>query len=135
MRALLAALGAALVLGFGSSAGAAEPSAKPQPAASAAAPALTRADLEPWLDGFMPYALKRADIAGAVVVVVKDGQVVLAKGYGYADVARKKPVDPATTLFRPGSISKLFTWTATSTPISTSASRPGTASRSPCGRS
>jgi CubicO group peptidase (beta-lactamase class C family) len=113
MRALLAALGAALVLGLGSSGGAAEPPAKP-PAASAplAAPPLTKADLEPWLDGYFPYALKRADIAGAVVVVVKDGQVVLAKGYGYADVAKKTPVDPATTLFRPGSISKLFTWTA-----------------------
>ena len=34
----------------------------------------------------MPYALQRGDIAGAVVVVVKDGQVLLQKGYGYADV-------------------------------------------------
>lgn len=75
-------------------------------------PSLTREDLEPWLDGFMPFALARSDIAGAVVVVVKDGQVLLQKGYGFADVARRKRVDPATTLFRPGSTSKLFTWTA-----------------------
>jgi CubicO group peptidase (beta-lactamase class C family) len=73
---------------------------------------LSRGDLEPWLDGFLPYALTRADIGGAVVVVVKDGNVLLAKGYGYADVGAKRPVDPETTLFRPGSISKLFTWTA-----------------------
>ena len=75
-------------------------------------PVLTRADLEAWLDGFLPYALERGDIPGAVVVFVKDGQVLLQKGYGYADVAAKKPVDPELTLFRPGSVSKLFTWTA-----------------------
>ncbi|HSR00802.1 MAG TPA: hypothetical protein VLM36_12920, partial [Sphingomicrobium sp.] len=47
------------------------------PAASAAANAghdLTKADVDSWLDGFMPYALKAGDIPGAVVVVVKDGQ-------------------------------------------------------------
>jgi CubicO group peptidase (beta-lactamase class C family) len=73
---------------------------------------LTRQDLAAWLDGFMPYAIGRGDIPGAVVVVVKDGEVLLQKGYGYADVAKRTPVDPATTLFRPGSVSKLFTWTA-----------------------
>jgi CubicO group peptidase (beta-lactamase class C family) len=73
---------------------------------------LDRADLEAWLDGYLPYALQRADVAGAVVVVVKDGGILLSKGYGYADVARRRPVDPQRTLFRPGSVSKLFTWTA-----------------------
>ncbi len=76
------------------------------------APQLTRADAEAWLDGYLPYALQRADIAGAVVVVVKDGEILLEKGYGYADVAQHIPVDPQRTLFRPGSVSKLFTWTA-----------------------
>ena len=52
------------------------------------------------------------DVAGAVVSVVRNGEVLLAKGYGYADVAKHTPVDPQTTLFRPGSTSKLFTWTA-----------------------
>ena len=78
----------------------------------ATAASLTRADAEAWLDGFLPYALKTADIAGAVVVIVKDGQVLLQKGYGYADVEARQPVDPENTLFRPGSVSKLFTWTA-----------------------
>lgn len=76
------------------------------------APALTKADLEAWLDGFMPFALERGDIAGAVVVVAKDGAILSQKGYGYADVEARKPVDPASTLFRAGSVSKLFTWTA-----------------------
>jgi CubicO group peptidase (beta-lactamase class C family) len=78
----------------------------------APAPQLTRADVEAWLDGYLPYAIQRADIAGAVVVVVKDGAILLEKGYGYADVAKRLPVDPQRTLFRPGSVSKLFTWTA-----------------------
>lgn len=73
---------------------------------------LTAEDAQAWLDGLFPYALKKSGLAGAVVVVVKDGKVLLAKGYGYADVAAKTPVDPATTLFRIGSISKTFTWTA-----------------------
>jgi CubicO group peptidase (beta-lactamase class C family) len=77
-----------------------------------APPKLTRADLEAWLDGFLPYALQQGDVAGAVIAVVKGGEVLLVKGYGYADVARRTPVDPERTLFRPGSVAKLFTWTA-----------------------
>jgi CubicO group peptidase (beta-lactamase class C family) len=75
-------------------------------------PSLTRADLEAWLDGFIPYAINKGNVAGAIVVVVKDGQVLLQKGYGYADVEKKTPVNADRTLFRPGSVSKLFTWTA-----------------------
>jgi len=84
----------------------------PKTAPSGTAPELTRTDLEAWLDGYLPYALDNGDIAGAVVVVVKDGQVLLQKGYGYSDIEKRTPVDPAGTLFRPGSVSKLFTWTA-----------------------
>ena len=73
---------------------------------------LIKPNVEAWLDGLMPYALQRGDIAGAVVVVVKGGEVLTGKGYGYADVERRMPVDPDRTLFRLGSVSKLFTWTA-----------------------
>ncbi len=48
-------------------------------------------------------------MAGAVISVVKDGQVLLEKGYGYADFEGKKRVSASETLFRPGSISKMFT--------------------------
>jgi CubicO group peptidase (beta-lactamase class C family) len=84
-------------------------SAQPLQAASVA---LTAEDLNAWLDGYLPYALHTADIAGAVVAVVKDGQILTERGYGYADVAARTPVDPKLTLFRPGSVSKLVTWTA-----------------------
>jgi CubicO group peptidase (beta-lactamase class C family) len=73
---------------------------------------LSAPDVEAWLDGFLPYALARADVAGAAISVVKDGQVLFKKGYGYADVATKRPMDPDITLVRSGSVSKLFTWTA-----------------------
>ncbi len=74
--------------------------------------ALTAPDLEAFLDGLLPAQLEREDIAGAVVAVVKDGKVLFTKGYGFSDVAKRKPVSPTDTLFRPGSITKLFTWTA-----------------------
>ena len=75
-------------------------------------PELTKADFETFLDALIPSQLRNRNIAGAVVSVVKDGQVLFQKGYGYADVEAKKPVLPEQTLFRPGSISKLFTATA-----------------------
>ncbi|HKD79690.1 MAG TPA: serine hydrolase domain-containing protein, partial [Candidatus Angelobacter sp.] len=74
--------------------------------------AMTEGDVRAFLDGFMPMQLERENIAGAVVLVVKDGRVLFAKGYGYSDVDKKTPVTVDATLFRPGSISKLFTWTA-----------------------
>jgi len=76
------------------------------------APGMTAADVGAWLDGFMPNALKQADIAGAVVAVVKDGAVLVERGYGYADVKSEAAMEPGRTLVRPGSVSKLFTWTA-----------------------
>lgn len=87
--------------------------AQPAPRANAATPpALTAQDLESFLDGVVPLALRTNDIAGAVIAVVKDGRVLLARGYGYADLERGRPVDPDGTLFRVASISKLFTATA-----------------------
>ncbi len=117
---------------MGASAVSAQPSSTPQtgpaplPATAAptqpaaAAPAtvptptheLTADDLRTFFAGLVPYTLQRGDIAGATIAVVKDGQVLFTQGYGYADLKTRKPVDPAMTMFRPGSVSKLFTWTA-----------------------
>jgi len=86
-------------------------SEKPVPIAPATAGhRLERADLEAFFDGIIPLQLERSDIAGSTVLVMKDGQVLLQKGYGYSDWEKKKPVDPETTIFRLASISKLFTW-------------------------
>jgi CubicO group peptidase (beta-lactamase class C family) len=96
-----------------------KPSDAPTAAVAAApltphAPAhdLTGPDVEAFLDGMMPSQLERENVAGAVIAVVKDGHVIFAKGYGYSDMEKRKPVTPDATLFRPGSISKLFTWTS-----------------------
>jgi CubicO group peptidase (beta-lactamase class C family) len=94
----------------------------PTPATAAALPApvtedngpptLTDRDLSGFFDGLLPFALQRGDVAGAVISVVKDGKVVFARGYGYADMKTLAVPSPETTLFRPGSTSKLFAWTS-----------------------
>ena len=111
----LAALAAATVLAVASMGlSAATPEAPPAPAPVVAPVVheLTAQDAQAWLDGLMPTALRTARAPGAVVAIVKDGQVLFEKGYGLADEKKGIPVDPARTLFRPGSTSKLFTWTA-----------------------
>ncbi len=74
--------------------------------------ALTRDDVAAFFDGMMPYAIDRGNIAGATIAVVADGKLLFAKGYGFSDVKTRAPVLPDQTLFRVGSISKLFTWTS-----------------------
>ncbi len=70
------------------------------------------AEVQAFMDGLMSAEMSQNHVPGAVVVVVKDGEVLFSKGYGYADLETRTPVDPATTLFRPGSVSKLVMWTA-----------------------
>ena len=82
------------------------------PAQSSTAHELTSTDLEAFLDSMMPSQLQRENIAGAAIAVVKDGKLIFAKGYGFSDVEKRTPVTADNTLFRPGSISKLFTWTS-----------------------
>ncbi|MFN3582423.1 serine hydrolase domain-containing protein [Phenylobacterium sp.] len=67
-------------------------------------------ELEAFVDGWVRDAMAREHIAGAAVSVVQGGQVVLNKGYGFAGLNPRRPVDPDRTLFRIGSISKTFTW-------------------------
>src|SRR5947208_15128137 len=67
----------------------AQPHASPEAAAAPtrSGAALSSADVEAWLDGAIPYALERADAAGAVVAVVKDGRPLLVRGYGHGAAA------------------------------------------------
>ena len=69
-------------------------------------------ELEAFIDGIMSAHLEGNHIAGATISVVKDGQLFFTRGYGYANFKSKSPVLPDRTMFRPGSVSKLFTWTA-----------------------
>src|SRR5260370_13005182 len=55
--------------------------------------------------------MERKQIPGLSVAVVKDGQIILAKGYGFANVEHQVPVKPET-IFQSGSMGKQFTATA-----------------------
>lgn len=69
-------------------------------------------ELEAFMDGLLTAEMADKHIPGAVVAVVQDSRLLFTKGYGYADVENRKPVDPERTLFRIASVSKLITWTA-----------------------
>src|SRR3546814_19969262 len=86
--------------------------AAPASKTTVAAASLDPKDLEAWMDGYLPSALERGRIPGAVVVVVRGGEVVLEKGYGYSAVAKRAPVSPQPPICHPGPGSKLLTWTA-----------------------
>jgi CubicO group peptidase (beta-lactamase class C family) len=69
-------------------------------------------ELEAFVDGMVHQTMAAQHIAGASVSVVQGGQVVFKKGYGFADLAASRRVDPDRTPFRIGSITKTFTWIA-----------------------
>ncbi len=69
-------------------------------------------DIEMFIDGILLQKMEEEHIPNATVSLVADGKVVFEKGYGYANLEEEKIVDPETTMFRIGSISKLVTWTA-----------------------
>lgn len=61
------------------------------------------------LDELVPKHMAQAHVPGAVVTVVRAGQVIHGKGYSYANVEAQVPVNAETTVSRIGSISNL-TW-------------------------
>jgi CubicO group peptidase (beta-lactamase class C family) len=84
----------------------------PTQAATLLRTVVDRGELEAVADQTMAAEMKEQEIPGAVFIFVQNGRVVLEKGYGLADVARSKPVDPRTTIFPIASITKVFTGTA-----------------------
>lgn len=83
----------------------------PKAASHAVAPERI-AGLADFVDGVMAQQLATREVAGAVVTVVYRGKVLFARGYGFQDIDKGLAVDPQSTLFRPGSVSKMFTWSA-----------------------
>ena len=68
-------------------------------------------ELESFLDAIFTEQMAKQHIPGAVFVFVKNGKVFFSKGYGFADVERQRRATPET-IFRIGSISKVFTASA-----------------------
>ncbi len=66
------------------------------------------------LDGYVARAMKTFDAPGIAVAIVKDGKVVVAKGYGVKKLGEAAPVDE-NTLFGIGSNTKAFTAAALAT--------------------
>ncbi len=60
------------------------------------------------VDSLAEAAIGSGSVAGISVAVARGGRVVIARGYGLADVARNAPVTPST-VFRAGSLAKQFT--------------------------
>ncbi|ASA23323.1 serine hydrolase domain-containing protein [Paenibacillus donghaensis] len=114
LLALLVATVGSSLLGTLTPASAASPSsispaAKPE---GTAAGLNDTVQLTAFIDGIMKGHMDTFKIPGAVISIVKDGEVQLAKGYGHSNVEEGTPVDPETSLFRIASTTKLFTWTA-----------------------
>ncbi|MEW6495718.1 MAG: serine hydrolase domain-containing protein [Cyanobacteriota bacterium] len=69
-------------------------------------------EVEAFIDKFFAQEMQDEHVPGAVVALVRDGEILFTKGYGYADVEQRIPVTPDKTLFRVASLSKLVTSTA-----------------------
>ena len=83
-----------------------------KPVAGAPGPILPGPALAHFFDTKIPRLREEHHIAGMTVSVFRKNRVLFSRGYGWADVAGRRAVDPMRTMFRAGSISKLYTWTA-----------------------
>src|SRR5687767_11465687 len=63
------------------------------------------------VDDYIRSEMQSQQIPGLALAVIKDGQIVIAKGYGLANVEHQVPVKPET-IFQSGSMGKQFTATA-----------------------
>ena len=73
---------------------------------------LNPAEVEEWADETFGRILAEHRVSGLAIAVTQGGEVILNKGYGYADWVARTPVDPNTSQFRIGSLSKTFLSTA-----------------------
>jgi CubicO group peptidase (beta-lactamase class C family) len=68
--------------------------------------------LETFIGQTVRSELDNHHVPGATVSIVRDGRMIFARGYGFSDVESQRKVDAQKTLFRIGSVTKLFTWIA-----------------------
>ena len=101
LSSLLSVLG--LTVNFAS-----EAAAVPEGGSQIIRPTLASGDLRVFVDGFVAKQLASSGIPGAVVVVVKDGRVILSEGYGLADIESHRPMTADHSLMNIASIKKLF---------------------------
>ena len=66
---------------------------------------ITSENLENFLDEFVPEKMQISHVPGLVITVVHENEIILAKGYGYADIENKIPMTAQTNI-RAGSVSK-----------------------------
>ncbi len=67
---------------------------------------------EAFADGVIDGQMKALDVPGVTISIVKDGRIILAKGYGLADVEKNIPVSAEKSIFNIASVSKTFIYTA-----------------------
>src|SRR3954464_3404383 len=64
--------------------------------------------LEAYVSNIVTNRMQKEHVPGAVVTIVHGDKVAFNKGYGFANLKEKRPVDPDKTLFRIASVSKVF---------------------------
>ncbi|MTI68113.1 MAG: penicillin-binding protein [Firmicutes bacterium] len=73
---------------------------------------MTEDNIEKLVDKVIKNDMENLHIPGAAIVMTKDDQIIFSKGYGYADLENKIPVNPEKTIIRVGSLTKSLTATA-----------------------
>jgi CubicO group peptidase (beta-lactamase class C family) len=61
-------------------------------------PALSAGKALAGFDELVARGLKELDVPGVAVAIVKDGKIILSKGYGFRDVEKKLPLTADTLL-------------------------------------
>ena len=67
-------------------------------------------DIETFTDSVVRSLMQRDHVVGATVAIVQGDTPLLVKGYGFDRLSPIRRVDPNNSLFRIGSVSKVFTW-------------------------
>ncbi|WP_216829765.1 serine hydrolase domain-containing protein [Alkalihalobacterium elongatum] len=73
---------------------------------------ITKENVQAFVEDYFNESIEEFQIPGAVIIVVKDNEILYKQGFGYANLNNDLQVDPDETLFRIGSVTKLFTATA-----------------------